>query len=114
CSAGATKLDMPPSPRSPRRPPRGARQPGRAPPAGASVRPLTARFFAASSAQLEESFSDLTDFLSPGLATPGAPGAPGTAAALWIVPLMPSLPATGLAGSSGFFAVSTLFGADII
>src|SRR3989442_4604341 len=81
CSTGATKLDVPPSPRSPRRPPRGARQPARAPPAGASVRPLTARFFAASSAQLDDSFSDLIDFLSPGLAAPGAAGAPGAAAA---------------------------------
>ena len=69
-SVGATKVDGAPSLRSPRRPPRGARQPARPPPPG-RVRPgLSARFFAASSAQLDESFSDLTDFLSPGLATP--------------------------------------------
>ena len=113
CSAGATKEDTDPSLRSPRRPPRGARQPARAPP-GASLRVLRPRFFAASSAQLEDSFSDLTDFLSPGLATT-APGAPGAAAGLWIVPLMPSLPAsTGFGASSGFLAFSTFFGADIM
>ena len=58
-----------PSLRSPRRPPRGARQPGAGAARGASLRPLSAaRFLAASSAQLDDSFSDLTDFLSPGLA----------------------------------------------
>ena len=72
-----------------------------------------ARFLAASSAQLDESFSDLIDFFSPGLAAPGAagaPGAPGFAVGLWIVPLI-STP--GLA-SSGFFAVSTFLGAAIM
>src|SRR6201994_1389616 len=81
CSVGAWKLLEPESrSRPPRAPPRGARQPGRPAPADAPAgapRPLLAspRFLAASSAQLEESFSDLTAFLSPGLA-PGAVGAP--------------------------------------
>ncbi len=78
------------------------------------MRPLLAspRFLAASSAQLDESFSDLTAFLSPGFA-PGAAGAPGTALALWIVPLMPAAASTGF-GGSGLWATSTFFGADII
>src|SRR5262245_27488195 len=84
-SVGAMKLELV-SPRSPRRPPlAGARQPARAP-APESPRVLRARFLAASSAQLDESFSDLTDFLSPGFAAPlapgAAPGAPGAAAAV--------------------------------
>ena len=62
-------------------PPRGARQPARACPP-VSPRVFSARFLAASSAQLDDSFSDLTDFLSPGLAAPGAAGAPGRAAGL--------------------------------
>jgi hypothetical protein len=66
----------------------------------------------ASSAQLDDSFSDLTDFLSPGLAADGAPaagaGAPGLAAVLWMVPLMPSLLASTGLGSSGFLATITL------
>ena len=77
----------------------------------------SARFLAASSAQLDDSFSDLTDFLSPGLAAavPGAAVAPAAALGRWIVPLMPSLPASpGLAVSSGFLAVRTFFGAAII
>jgi hypothetical protein len=51
---------MLPSLRSPRRPPRGARQPARAPPAVAIGVFSAARFLAASSAQLDDSFSDLT------------------------------------------------------
>src|SRR3978361_2170358 len=118
CSVGAWKLLLPESRSRPPRdePPRGARQPGRpAPgPEPGPVRPLLAspRFLAASSAQLDESFSDLTAFLSPGLA-PGAAGAPGTALALWIVPLMPAAGSAGF-GSSGFLATSTFLGADII
>ena len=70
---------------------------------------------AASSAQLDESFSDLIDFLSPGLAT-AAPGAaaPGVPAFLWIVPLMASLAASAGLTSPGFFATSTFFGAFIM
>ena len=67
---------------------------------------------AASSAQLDDSFSDLSAFLSPGLAAVVA--APGAALGLWIVPVMPSLLASaGLAGS-GALAMSTFFGAFII
>mmetsp|Transcript_35270 Transcript_35270/g.98567 ORF Transcript_35270/g.98567 Transcript_35270/m.98567 type:complete len:279 (+) Transcript_35270:1399-2235(+) len=78
---------------------------------------LRPRFLAASSAQLDDSFSDLTDFLSPGLAAPApVPGAaavaPGAPAFLWMVPLMPA-PSAGL-GSSFFGATSTFFGAFII
>ena len=57
---------------------------------------------AASSAQLEDSFSDLIDFLSPGLATRGAgAAAPGVPAFLWIVPLMPSFAGFGRLGFLG-------------
>src|SRR3978361_1471157 len=103
CSVGAWKLLLLESRSRPRdEPPRGARQPGRpAPgPEPGPVRPLLAspRFLAASSAQLEDSFSDLTAFLSPGLA-PGAAGAPGTALALWIVPLMPAAASATFGGS---------------
>src|SRR3990167_2812395 len=95
-SVGATKLDWLSRSRSPRRPPLppGAFQLLR-PADAASVRPLAGvgppRFFS-SLAQLDDSFSDLTDFLSPGLAAPAAavPGAPGAPLGLWIVPLMPS------------------------
>ncbi len=111
-SAGAVKAGES-SLRSPLRAPRGERQPARPPPL--SPRVLSARFLAASSAQLDDSFSDLTDFLSPGLATvlPGA-AAPAAALGLWIVPLMPSLPASPGLASSGFLAVSTFLGAAII
>src|SRR5204862_2262911 len=86
----------------------------RAPPE--SPRVFSARFLAASSAQLDDSFSDLTDFLSPGLAGVAVPGAaPAAALGLWMVPLMPSLPASPGSPSSGFLAVSTpFFGAAII
>ena len=117
-SLGGTKFDWLSPPRSPpRRPPRppGAFQLLRAL-APASVRPLPAGAprFLSSLAQLEDSFSDLTDFLSPGLAAvlPGAAVAPGAPLGLWIVPLMPAASA-GLA-SSGFLAVSTFLGAFII
>ncbi len=114
-SAGATNELGAPSLRSPRRPARGARQPARPAPGAPRGAALRARFLAASSAQLELSFSDLIDFLSPGLATVPGAAAPGAPAFLWIVPLMASLPASaGLAGSSGFFATSTFFGAFII
>ena len=71
-----------------------------------------ARFFAASSAQLDDSFSDLTDFLSPGLAAVAVPGAavPGFAVGLWMVPLI----SPGFFSSSGFLATSTLRGALIM
>src|ERR1700712_3336237 len=77
-SAGATKELGAPSLRSPRRPARGARQPARPAPGAPRGAALSARFLAASSAQLDESFSDLIDFLSPGLATVdgAAPGVP--------------------------------------
>jgi len=113
CCSGCAVNALPPPSRSPRRPaaPRGARQPGRA---AVSVRPLSAaRFLAASSAQLEESFSDLTCFFSPGLAAAAA-GAPAAVLGLWMVPLMASLPGSAGLGSSGFLATSTLRGADIM
>src|SRR4249920_1109091 len=81
-SAGAVKAGES-SLRSPLRAPRGERQPARPPPL--SPRVLSARFLAASSAQLDDSFSDLTDFLSPGLAVPGVVVVPGAALGLWIV-----------------------------
>ena len=92
-SAGATKVLGAPSLRSPRRPARGARQPARPAPGAPRGAALRARFLAASSAQLELSFSDLIDFLSPALATVPGAAAPGAPAFLWIVPLMASLPA---------------------
>jgi len=73
---------------------------------------LSALRFFASSAQLDESFSDLTAFLSPGLATVVAAVVPGAPTFLWIVPLISA--ATGFGGSSGFLATSTFFGAFII
>src|SRR5687768_16455443 len=86
-SCGAVKFDGAPSLRSPRRPTRGARQPGRLPPAGARWPGFSALRFFASSAQLDDSFSDLTAFLSPGFAAV-AVTAPGTPTFLWIVPLI--------------------------
>src|SRR5260221_111847 len=96
-SVGAPKLDeLSPRP-PPRRPPRppGAFQLLR--PAPESLRPLLAvgaPRFLASSAQLEDSFSDLTDFLSPGLAAPAGAGAPAAVLGLWMVPLMPAAAAS--------------------
>src|SRR6476620_11288782 len=112
-SAGGVNVLGAPSLRSPRRPARGARQPARPAPGAPRGAALRARFLAASSAQLDESFSDLIDFLSPGLATVVAvvPGAP---AFLWIVPLIASLAGSAGLASSGFLATSTFFGADIM
>ena len=115
CSAGATKVDCELSPRSPRPPvrrPPGARQPGRAPaPAGPSVRGLRPRFLA-SSAQLEDSFSDLTDFLSPAWPRCGR-GCAGCGSRL-VDGALDLFPGFRFGGSSGFFATITFFGAFII
>ena len=79
-------------------------------PPDASPRVLSARFFASLSApQLEDSFSDLTSFLSPTApASPGFFAAPGLTSGLCSVPFLAS------AISSGFFATKTLFGALIM
>src|SRR6478736_7817449 len=111
-SGGGVNVLGAPSLRSPRRPARGARQPARPAPGAPRGAAFSARFLAASSAQLEESFSDLIDFLSPGLATAGA-AVPGAPAFLWIVPFIASLAGSAGLVSSGFFATSTVFGGDL-
>ena len=113
-SAGGVNVLGAPSLRSPRRPARGARQPARPAPGAPRGAALSARFLAASSAQLDESFSDLIDFLSPGLAI-GRRGRARRARLLVDRALDRFLGRLGRLGrSSGFLATSTFFGADIM
>jgi hypothetical protein len=72
------------------------------------VRPFSARFLAASSAQLDDSFSLLTCFLSPGLRSRGRRARCG----LGLVDraLDAFLGGSAGFGSSGFLATSTFFG----
>src|SRR3954466_4720549 len=106
--AGGVNVLGAPSLRSPRRPARGARQPARPAPGAPRGAALRARFLAASSAQLDESFSDLIDFLSPAFAVVGA-AVPGAPTFLWIVPLIASLAGSAGVGPPRLFAPSHPF-----
>ena len=107
--------------RSPPRLPRGPlRQLVERPaPAPVSPRVLSSFFFAGSPAQLLDNLDDLTSLPAPG--APAAPVAPGfalatvePAAGLCNVPLMAALGSTTALTTSGFLAVTTLLGVDII